>query len=740
MNKQKTYCRICEAHCGLEVETSNKHEIISVKPDKQHPVSKGYACIKGTAIGALHDDPDRVNHPLKRVNGKMVRISWEQAIDEIGSKVISLRKQHGDRSIAMYQGNPTYFSFQNIMYSSAFLEALDSPNLFASHSIDANNKYEAATHIYGRSMVHPVVDLEHVNFFMCFGSNPVVSQMSFIQVLNPLEKFKAIEERGGKVIFVDPRRTETATKTGEHIFIKPGTDAYLLLAILHVITHEQTFDPKIANQYAHGVDQFIANARDWSPERVQAITGIPANIIRQTALDYRDADGAALYMSTGVNMGPFGTLCYWLIQGLNFITGNIDRQGGLLLPRGAFDALKLAELIGLGGFDEHRTLVNGWHRVAGCFPVSALAEEIEADHPDRIRALFVSAGNPVHSIPDGHTLGNALKKLDLVVAVDLYQNETAAYADYILPATDMLERSDYPASHMVLQETPYAQYTPAIVPPKYERRPEWQIYSDLAIACGAKSLGKSVCNVLPHLNRLISKVPLLGRQIGSRAIQPDHLLSLLLLWGSKVSLATLKECPEGVLLDQTRPGSFLGKRVPTKDGKIQLWPEKLVEDLPRLQDMAASFMADSNQLFLIGQRQRRSHNSWMHNNPHIKQAPGNIALMHPADAEARGIANQDDIHIIAARRTEESPKQVKLKVRLTTDINRGVIAVPHGWGHQDSEMHRAAALPGININDVIPGGHQSMEPVSGQAMMLGHLVEVERVHSHVHELEQQASC
>jgi formate dehydrogenase len=718
---KKTYCRICEAHCGLEVDISSEQKILSVKPDKTHPVSKGYACIKGTAAGALHSDPDRVNYPMKRVNGKLIRISWDQAINEIGIKVKDLRKNHGDRSIAMYQGNPSFFSFQNIMYSSAFLESLNSENMFASHSVDGNNKYEAATQIFGRSMVHPVPDLGNINFFMCFGSNPMASQMSIIQVLNPLQKFKDIEERGGKVIFVDPRKTETAQKVGEQLFIKPGTDVYLLLAMLHVITHENNFDKHYANRYADGVDEFIENAKYWTPERVAEITGINAEYIRKTAVEFRDADGAALYMSTGVNMGPFGTLSYWLVQGLNFITGNLDRKGGLLLPRGVFDAVKLAKMIGLGEFDKHRTLVGKWHRVAGCFPSSTLAEEIEVEHPDKIRALFVSAGNPVHSLPNGQALEAALKKLDLVVSIDIYPNKTSEYAHYVLPATDMLERADFPASHMVLQETPHTQYTTAMVSPKFERRPEWEIFSDLAIACGAKVFGQSVCNILPHLNRGLSKIP----GVSKHPVKPEHLLSLLLKWGNKVSLKQLKTNPQGVLLGPTEPHSFLGKRVPTKNGKVQLWPEKLITDLPRLKLLSDSFLQKTDQLYLIGQRDRRSHNSWMHNNPRIKQASTHNAILNTIDAKQRNISQQDKIEISSAQ------GHIILNVHITDDIAPGVIAVPHGWGHQESGLNNAAKLPGENINKVIPGGPQNMEPASGQAIMVGHLVTVKKVVSKV---------
>ena len=717
--KQKTYCRICEAHCGLEVEVDSAERIVQVRPNKEHVVSKGYACIKGTSVGHLHDDPDRINYPMKRVDGAWQRIGWDQALAEIGARVTALRSAHGDRCIGMYQGNPTYFSFQNMLYSSAFLEALNSPNIFASHSVDSNNKFEAATHIYGRSLVHPTVDLENVQFFMCFGSNPVVSQMSFIQVINPLAKLKAIEARGGKVVIVDPRRTETADKVGEHLPIKPGTDAYLLLAMLHVIAHENTLERATARQYGHGVDRFIDCAKDWTPERVAAITGIAADSIRRLALAFRDADGAALYMSTGVNMGPFGTLAYWLLQGLNFITGNIDRKGGLLVPQGAFDALRLASWLGLGGFDEHRTLTGGWHRVAGCFPVSALADEIQVDHPQRIRALFISAGNPVHSLPNGQVLATAMEKLELVVAIDIYPNATSAMADYLLPATDMLERADFPASHMALQEDPHAMYTPAVVAPLFERRQEWEIFSDLALACGARFSGGSLCNFLPHINRALSKIP----GVSKRAIKPDHLLALLLRWGGQVSLKTLKQAPDGIALQRSVAGSFLGKRVPSDDKMLQLWPPKLAADLQRLESKSASFMDTADQLRLIGQRDRRSHNSWMHNNRHIQQPKGNRALIHPQDALRRQIADGDAIEIRTAQAA------VVLLAKLTDEVCPGVIAVPHGWGHSGTGLTHAASLPGENINRIIPGGPEQMEPVSGQAIMLGHAVTVTRAQS-----------
>ena len=640
-------------------------------------------------------------------------ITWEQANREIGARVRALVDEHGPRAIGMYQGNPTFFSLAGTLMSAGFVEALGSPNVFASHSIDVNTKFHVATEMYGLSLVQPVPDLEHVQMLLCLGSNPLVSQMSVVQVADAAGVLRRIEERGGRVVVVDPRRTETARRVGEHVAIRPGTDAYLLAAMLHVVTREVGVDLAPARAVARGVDDFVAAGAPWTPERAERVTGVPAGTIRELATAYAAADGAALYCSTGVNMGPFGSICTWLVQGLNLLTGNLDRRGGLLVPRGAFDTLRLAGLAGLGRFDEHRTTDGRWHRVAGAFPVAALADEITTEHPDRIRALFVTSGNPVHSVPGGRLAG-ALERLDLVVSVDLYRNETAAHADYVLPATDMLERSDFPASHQSLQVVPHAQWTPPVVAPLGERRTEWQIFSDLALASGARPWGTTPAHLLPRLNRLLARLPR-SPQVGF-----DQLLAVLLRWGRRTTLGELRRRPEGVLLPPTEPGSFLGHRVATPDGLVDLAPADLVADLERLAASEAD-LARPGVLRLVGRRDRRSHNSWMHNNPYIEQPDGNTALLHPLDAGERGIGDGDEVEVRGAAGA------VRLPVKLTTDVARGVVVVPHGWGHRASGASRARARAGVNVNEVVPGGAAHMEPVSGQAVMLAHEVEVSPV-------------
>ena len=737
VRRQRTFCRICEVHCGLIAEVApsaapgDPERIVAVHPDREHPVSRGWCCVKGLGLGALHHDPARLDRPLKRVDGELVPISWEQANREIGARIRALVDEHGPRSVAMYQGNPTFFSMAGTLMSTAFLEALGSPNLFASHSIDVNTKFHVSTAMYGSPLAQPVPDLARTGFLLCLGSNPLVSQMSVITVADAAGVLGGIVERGGRVVIVDPRRTETAKRVGEHVAIRPGTDAYLLAAILQTVLTDEACAPALdldrARRVARGVDEAVAAVRDWTPERAAAVTGIEAERIRELARAYAAASagaggpGAAAYCSTGVNMGPFGSLAAWLMQVLNLLTGNLDAAGGLLVPRGAFDALKLASLAGLGGFDELRTTDGRWHRVAGTFPVGVLADEITADHPDRIRALVVTGGNPVHSVPGGR-LASALPELDLLVCVDIYPSETASYADYVLPATDMLERSDFPASHQPLQLVPHAQWTAPVVEPIGERRTEWQIFSDLARAAGVGVVGTTPAHLMGLLDRTVG--PLL-RRLHRRfpavpEVGPELLLATLLRWGRRTTLSELRRRPEGVLLPPTRPGSFLGRRVMTSDGLVDLAPAELLADLDRLDDREAD-LARPGVLRLIGRRDRRSHNSWMHATPHIRQPDGNRALMHPSDAASRDIVDGAEVEISGGAGS------VRLTVSLTEDVAPGVVCVPHGWGHGRHGAERARSLAGANINEAIPGGADHLEPVSGQAIMLAHEVDVRPV-------------
>ncbi len=705
-----TYCRICEALCGMEV-TVDGDRIVDVKPDKAHPVSKGFACVKGIGLGALHHDPDRLKYPLKRVDGRLERISWQQALQEIGTKLRSLRAAHGARALALYTGNPTFFNYKSFFFAEQFVDALGTPNLFASHSIDCNNKFDVSQRMYGVSTVHPIVDFSRVKFLMILGGNPAASQMSFIQLPNALQRLKQITRRGGRVIIVDPRRNETAQQVGEYLSIRPGTDAYFLLAMLQVVVAEKRFDRDHVQRFMRGFDAMCEALHAFTPEQVAETTGISSDAIRTYARDFSAAAGAALYMSTGVNMGPFGSVAYWALQCLNLITGNVDREGGLLQPKGPFDLLAFTAALGVG--KSGRTTRDGrLHAVVDALPAGALADEIMQPGADKIRALIVSAGNPVHSVPGGN-VAQALSALELLVSIDIYPNETSRYAHYILPATDMLERSDYPLTTSLNQETPVAQFTERVIQPAFERREEWEIFSELALLTRPWSK-PGLCHVFGLANRILPK---LAR---GKKLDPDRMLALLFRLLGDVSLSQLRKAPHGKLLAPSKAGTLLGKRVHTPDKLVDLAPSGVIADLARVRALQASLTKPDGTLVMIGRREKRSHNSWMHNHTGIQQPTGgNTLLMHPKDAELRGIASGD------RARVSGNDQSFDLPVELSDQIRPGVVAVPHGWGHADSELTRAKALGGGNANLVMQGGRDFVEPVSGQAIMVGQEIEVE---------------
>ena len=721
---RQTYCRICEALCGLEVDISNdgNETVLDVRADKSHPVSKGYSCIKGASLASLHDGENRVNYPLKRQGDRFVRISWDQAISEIGDRVKALQSKHGKRCLAHYMGNPSFFDFSATAFFADFASILGSPNAFCSHSIDLNNKIWVAETVYKNEALHPIPDLTHTDLLVCIGGNPLVSQMSVVNVTNVAEHLKNISKRGGKVVVVDPRKTETAKRANQHIFITPGMDVFFLLSFLNIVIENKAQIAESLNtakKHAEGLDDFINIAKTWTPERTERLTGIDANTLRQLVDDYLMAtsrNGAVLYMSTGVNMGEFGSLAYCLLQGINFICGNFDREGGTIIPEGSFDWLGFSFKAQNQREKSHsydKTLAQGRNKVAGFFPAGALPEEILIEHPERIRALFISSGNPTHSVPSSKWT-KAMQNLELCVCVDIYMNHTAReFADYVLPGVDMLEREDIPLAHQPFQLKPFAQHTPALVKEKYERRPEWKIFSDLIAVSGAGLSGKPL-GLISAVNRTLSKIPFVKWRL-----RPTALLNLLLLKGP-APLKKLRQSKHGVPLPNHQPGEFFRKRWP-KDLKFDFAPQPLLDDLGRVESFEQEFVEDHQGFYLIGRRDRKRHNSWGHFNSGIRQPDTNSALLHPDRAEALGVSDGETIIISSPRGKAEIP------VKISSDVAKNVICTPHGWGMGSHQVEKSIAgdlEKGININAII---EEKLEPVSGQSVLTAQKVTVSAV-------------
>ena len=712
-----TFCRICEAGCGL-LATTEGDRVVRLDPDKDHVASQGFACVKGLKFANLHHSPDRLDHPLKRVGDRWERVSWDQALAEIGAKVRALRAEHGPDSIAGYLGNPAAFGSFHAVAFNAFLEGLGTSQSYSSASQDLTNKYLVAKRLYGHELLQPIPDLDRTDLVVLIGTNPAISQMSVVQVPRAMARLKAVVERGGRVVSVNPRRTETARAVGDHLFIRPGTDVFLLASFLHVVLSEDAVDRALVDAHTTGFDDLAAVVADWAPERTEAVTGVAAAALRALVADYLAADGASLYCSTGVNMGPHGTLAYWLLNVINAVTGNLDHAGGALVRTPPFDFQKRSMATGLGVSDA-RSRVGGFEAILGTFPASLLADEITTPGEGRIRALFVSAGNPVLSVGNGERLAAALDELELVVSIDLFRNETAEHAHYVLPACDWLERPDVPFVHAFagLQVAPWLQYTDAVVPRSGVRREESWILARLADACGgglgAGAPGRGLAWVLGRARRL----PVIGRI----ADVSDARLLALVLAVARHPVRSLRRHPHGVLLPDVAGGEFLGRRVFTGDGKVHLAPPDFVAAAAGLE---ADFEAERTDtgLRLITRRERHSHNSWTHNaEPFVGgDRTTNRLQIAAEDAEAAGITDGGRALV------RSKAGEVEVEVAVTDDLMPGVVSLPHGWGHADAGgLTVARAHAGVNANVLTADGPDGIEPLSGMARMTAIAVEVE---------------
>ena len=489
-----TFCRICEALCGLEV-TTEAGRITQIRPDEQHVATGGFSCVKGLKQYKLYESPDRLMHPLRRTGtGDYARADWDVALREIGTKVAQLRRDHGPDSIAMYVGTAAGFGVLHPVFAQGFMTALGSRNMFSSATQDCANKFAVARHVYGFPFTQPFPDVDHTQCLIVVGANPAVSKWSFVQVSNPVQRLKSIAKRGAKLYFVDPRKTESAKAAGEHVFIRPNTDVFFYLAFLHEVLERGAVARERIDAHMLGFDQLAALARPWTPERSAEVTKIPAAKLRELVDAYLQADGAALYCSTGVNMTSNGSLAFWLQEVINAITGNLDRRGGTLVGRGVIDFPRFAADKGiLMRSDTSR--IGNFGAVNDAFAGGLLADEILTPGKGQIKALFVTGGNPLITMANAARLREAFGQLELLVCLDIFQGETASLAHYVLPCTSPLQRPDLPFIFPLmlgLQSRPYLQATREVVPPQGEQRDEATIYLDLCRASGVNLFGSAI--------------------------------------------------------------------------------------------------------------------------------------------------------------------------------------------------------------------------------------------------------
>ncbi len=708
---QVTFCRICEAGCGLLADV-REGQVTKLRPDPDHVVSRGYACVKGIRYTELHASPDRVIMPLKRVGERFEPISWADALREIGERVRRIRAAHGDQSIGMYVGNPSAFSLLHPVFAQLFLASLGSRNLFTSGSQDCNNKFVVSEAMYGSALIQPVPDIDQTQCLIIIGSNPAVSHMSFMQLPRPVERLKAIEKRGGHVVLINPRRTETAEQLGEQVFIRPNTDVYFLLSFAREVLARVSVPDAIVKQL-DGLETLRSLTQEWTPEATAQLTGISADKTRELVAIFLAADGAALYCSTGVNQGSQGTLACWLLQAVNLLSGNVDRQGGLLIPQAQIQNGKTVKRMSRG-IAAVPSRIGGFQPVLGSYPAGILADEIETAGAGQIRAMFVSAGNPVLSCPSSARIERALSGLDLLVSIDLFRNETGNLAHYILPVTSFLEREDVPLSAQGFQPLRYLQHCDRVVAPAGQTKDEWSIFSELARACGTRLFGSRLLQMWLEASTDDSWLPAALR-FSPRLAYHGVAVS------AGTSLGSVRKQKHGKLLAQTKPHSFLGKQVLRPGKRVDLAPKAFVDAARALAVPPAPGQRTPN-LLLITQRTKTSHNSWMHNVESFVRGPRgtNYLTMHSADAQERGLSAGSLVQI------SSKTGRVRLPLHISDEVMPGVVALPHGWGHaQAAGLTIAKQTRGQNANLLTPDGPDAIEALSGMAQLTGIAVDVE---------------
>jgi anaerobic selenocysteine-containing dehydrogenase len=733
-------CPLCEATCGLELKLDGD-EVVSVRGDSEDVFSKGFICPKGVALKELHDDPDRVRTPLIRQgDGTFREASWDEAFAEIDRRLTPILAK--DRNaVALYLGNPNAHNLSSMLYGKVLIRALASHNLYSASTVDQYPKQMSSALMFGTGTTVPVPDLDRTDHLLILGANPMASNGSLMTAPDARGRLRAIQSRGGKIVVIDPRRSRTAQEADEHHFIRPGTDAQLLFALVQVLFEEELASPGRLAGMTEGIETVRGLAAPFTPEEVAAVCGIEAEDIRRMARELAAAPRAAVYGRIGTCTQEYGTLASWLIDVLNLLTGNLDREGGAMFPLGAAGHSNASGTPGRGRgtrFGRFTSRVRGLGELFGELPVACLAEEIDTPGEGQVRALITLSGNPVLSTPNSRRLDAAIESLEFMVSVDIYVNETTRRADVILPAPSPLRRPHYDLALYLFAVRNVAHYSPPVLEPEADLPDEWVTLLRLAgVAAGlgpdadVEAFDEQVARLLIDRELKTPESPVAGRDAAEllAALEPrrgpERLLDLLLRTGpygdgfgarpEGISLATLEAAPHGIDLGPLRPR--LPEALRTASGVIELAPEQLIADVPRLR--ASLEVRPNGGLVLVGRRHLRSNNSWMHNLPMLVKGPERCTLhVHPGDASRHGLLDGATAEVSSRTGT------VVALVEVTDEVMPGVVSLPHGWGHdvEGSLQSVAAAHAGTNSNTL--ADELLVDAVSGNAVLNGIPVEL----------------
>ena len=688
-------CNLCEAICGLEFKLDGE-KIISIRGDDADPFSRGHICPKAVALKDIHEDPDRLRKPMKRAGNPGAHtwqeISWDEAFEFAAERLAALIQQHGNNAVGFYAGNPSVHNLGHLLGIQQLARLLKTRSMFSASSVDQLPQQLTSLLMFGHQFLIPIPDIDRTDYFLILGGNPIASNGSMMTVPDVAKRLKAIRARGGKVVVIDPRRTETAEIASEHHFIRPGSDAALLMAMLNVIRGDGLMKPNPCLPLKN-LDQAFSAIAHVTPEIAAAATGIAADEIKRIAHEFANANAAIAYGRIGACIQPFGTLAQWLVQLLNIVTGNLDREGGTLPTN------PVIPITGAGTRPGHyaqwKSRVSGLPESGGEIPVAALAEEILTPGEGQIHALITACGNPVLSTPNGRQLDRAFASLSFMMSIDIYMNESTRHADLILPPTSALNHDHYDLIFNAFAVRNVTRYNTAIWARPEDERYDWEIFSGIGARLAAK-LGREFVP-MPALQHIISGML---KKSGNR---------------EGTTVESLKAVPHGIDLGALHPS--LASRIETPDKQIDCAPAPMIADMARFNRELLGAMPQH--LYLIGRRHVRSNNSWMHNYHRlVKGKARNQLLMHPDDLAAHGLTSGQVVEL------SSRIGKLHVPVEATTDVMPGVVCLPHGWGHdrEGARISIASAHAGASYNDI--SDDTFLDAISGNAALNGLPVEV----------------
>ena len=689
-------CNLCEAMCGLEI-TYKEKKVISIVGDKKDPLSKGFICPKSLALKDLYEDPDRLKTPIKRTENGWQEISWTEAFDEVEIQIKKIQEKYGNNAVATYQGNPNVHNVGSMLYGGPFLKSLKTKQKYSATSADQLPHHIASLKMFGHQMLIPIPDIERTDYLLILGANPGASNGSLLTAPGFPQKIKSIQKRGGKVINIDPRFTETSKISSQHLYINPGKDALFLLSLLHVIFDQGIEEKTHLSNYLKGLEEIKEIVKEYSPKKTALLIGIDSLEIQKIAKDFMYSKTAVCYGRMGVSTQEYGGICQWLINVLNIVTNNMDKVGGAMFTKPAIDLVYMTGIQGkVGNFDRYRSRVHNLPEYSGELPVATLADEILTEGEGQIKMFICTAGNPVLSAPNGKKMEKALEKLDFMVSIDIYLNETSKYANIILPTTNGLETLHYDLVFHQLAIRNTAKLSEILFEKDENQKHDWQILNELT-------------------ERITEK---------KNSLTPEMMLDNMFQYSpykeANLSVNKLKENPNGIDLGSLQP--LLIKRIFTVDKKINVSPQIFIDDLKRLDKELYKDTKEEETKYpfaLIGRRHLRNNNSWMHNSKLLMKGKNRCTvLMSSKDANNLSITDHQKIKIIS------NVGSIELPVEISDEMKEGVLSIPHGFGHNrnGTKIKLAEENAGESINDLTDDN--KIDKLTGNANFSGTRVKV----------------